>query len=806
MRRLRIVGVLLTLVVGTTLGLLAYTEDSQGAGRLGASAASFQDSPYAVRNHKALVEASDLQEAPAGTAQTTTLIVDDGTFELLVGLNQPGTIWIVNRLQPPSYPATLSQLQIYFAAGNSNLAPGSAITLLVGSNPDGDENVDGTSFQQVPATIQALNQFNTYSVPSLTINSGDFVVGFHMQVSGNQFPGALDTNPPSRRRSYVSTNGFNFDLTENPGDMVPSGNFGIRAVVNLQQAILSVNPTSLTFNAVVGQGNPPAQSFTVTNVGSGLLSFSVTTSNSGLANASPTNGTLGAGQSQTITVFVTNPNQPGTQQAFLTVNAPNAQGSPQTVVVTVNTSPPPAVLNVTPTSLTFNTIAGQGNPAPQSFIVQNTGGRFLNFTITSNSGFVNAFPTSGTLGSGQATTVQVSVINPNSPGTITAQLTVNANALNSPQIVNVTINTQPGGPLDEGEPNDSPQSATNIPALFSGGFITFNGNGRPGDTGTEVDQVMTECLRERLIQDWFRLFVTQRDAFQVQVNFDRMAADFDLFIFIQTGNLAQFPEGVQLIASSARGPGQAEAFSSRVLEPGTYFIGISRVRRNALSDLVRASYTLTVSRGLSPEVHAIEDVACVGFADTNPIRNGNIVVNRFRPTRYPARLRAISILLSALPGQPSPDGRTVRIIAFTDPSGRGVPPFNPPLVVNQFATITLPPGSEAAFNTLDLGNGGPVIFSGDFYVGYVIDTSKGIFPNLGRVIYPHLRSFVSTNGGQTYQQLEIQDAMGRLFNVAVRAVVETMPFGKLPPEDSSDFQGDPVLERIRPRIVLIDEP
>jgi hypothetical protein len=230
------------------------------------------------------------------------------------------------------------------------------------------------------------------------------------------------------------------------------------------------------------------------------------------------------------------------------------------------------------------------------------------------------------------------------------------------------------------------------------------------------------------------------------------------------------------------------------------------VRRNNLSDLTRVNYTLTISRGVSPEGHAIEDVACVGFVDTNPIRNGNMVVNRFRPTRFPARLRLINILFANLAGQPSPDGRTVRIIVFTDSSGSGAPPFNPPLVVNQFATVNLPPGSEGAFNTLDLGSGGPVIFSGDFYVGYVIDTFNGIFPNLGRVIYPNLRSFVSTNGGQSFQPLNIQDQMGRTFNVAVRVGVDTMPFSKQSAEGSDDLQGREAIEIIRPRMIPIDEP
>ncbi|MBI3949923.1 MAG: hypothetical protein HY314_05660 [Acidobacteria bacterium] len=795
MKQIRISYVLFTLLAGACLGLLADAGNLALTEQVGAWAAPSQETKYAVRDYQmrdtlVTTESAGEPESPANTAQTTTLIIDDGSFEHFVGLLQPGTIYFVNRLRPPSYPATLSQLQIFFGSGNSNLTPGSAITLLIGSNPDGDENVDGTSFQQVGASIQALDQFNTYGVPSLTINSGDFVVGFRMTIPGNVFPGALDDNSPSHRRSYLSTDGVNFDLTEDRGD-VPDGNFGIRAVVNLAQPILSVSPTSLVFNTVVGQTTPPGQTFTVSNVGTGTLNYSISISDPSLVNISPSAGTLGPGQSHTVSVFVTPPTVAGTRQAFLSINAPGAQNSPQTVTVTVNTTNPPGILSVSPTSLTFNAIIGQGNPPPQSIIVQNTGSGPFSFTITSNSGSVFVSPSSGTLGPGQSQSVQVSVINPNSPGTITAQLTVSAaGAQNSPQFVNVTIITQQGGPVDENEPNDNPQSARIIPNLFPGQSITINGDARPGDTGTEIDQIMTECQRDRLIQDWFRLNVSQRDSFRTVLSFQRDAADFDLFVFIQTNDFAQFPEGVQLIASSAQGPGQAEAFNPRVLEPGTYFIAVSRVRRNNFSDFNRVSYTLTVTRGSSPEIHAIEDVACVGFVTTEQFRNGHFVVNRVRPTRHPARLEAISILFSSPQGQPSPNGRPVRIIAFTDPSGSGFPPFNPPLLVNQTVIINLPAGGQGAFSTLNLGASGPIINQGDFYVGYVIDTFNGIFLNLGRVIYPNIHSFFSNNNGQSYQQLTVQDNMGRQFNAAIRGIVNTTPFSseKQSAEGMEDLQ------------------
>ncbi|MGH9935089.1 MAG: hypothetical protein ACREAM_02520, partial [Blastocatellia bacterium] len=104
------------------------------------------------------------------------LAVDDGSFESVTGLTNGGTMVRVNRLTPPRYPATLSGAAIYFS-NSSGLSVGTAFDLLVGTNPDGDGNIDGVSLRQIPATAQALGRFNVYAAPSLTITSGDFIVG-----------------------------------------------------------------------------------------------------------------------------------------------------------------------------------------------------------------------------------------------------------------------------------------------------------------------------------------------------------------------------------------------------------------------------------------------------------------------------------------------------------------------------------------------------------------------------------------------------------------------------------------------------
>lgn len=59
---------------------------------------------------------------------------------------------------------------------------------------------------------------------------------------------------------------------------------------------------------------------------------------------------------------------------------------------------------------------------------------------------------------------------------------------------------------------------------------------------------------------------------------------------------------------------------------------------------------------------------------------------------------------------------------------RGTPPPNRLLVVDRKIVITIPSSNQGQFHVLTLGAGGVVIFSGDVYVGYVIDTLRRIFP------------------------------------------------------------------------------
>jgi hypothetical protein len=103
------------------------------------------------------------------------------------------------------------------------------IVVEVGMTQPGSTSVDGSLTQSSAGTVGALDAFNTYTVTPLTINAGDFVVGFRVAAPG-LFPVSVDKLPPSQMRSYFSTNGVTYKLLDTNGS---PGNFGIRATVTV---------------------------------------------------------------------------------------------------------------------------------------------------------------------------------------------------------------------------------------------------------------------------------------------------------------------------------------------------------------------------------------------------------------------------------------------------------------------------------------------------------------------------------------------------------------------------------------------
>ncbi|MBI3951818.1 MAG: PPC domain-containing protein, partial [Acidobacteria bacterium] len=188
--------------------------------------------PWSVEN-RAGTDTKSAETVALNQGGNQVLRVDDDSFEQVIGYpDGTSTAYFLNRLTPPSYPATLQNVQIFFGDRANGLPVNHPITVLVGTNPSGSSNIDGISFQRFSSFVGFLDVFNEYDVSAVTINSGDFVVGYVTNNPPNIFPMDQDTTPPSRMRSYTSTNGSSFRIIDTFGSNL-AGNFAIRASVSL---------------------------------------------------------------------------------------------------------------------------------------------------------------------------------------------------------------------------------------------------------------------------------------------------------------------------------------------------------------------------------------------------------------------------------------------------------------------------------------------------------------------------------------------------------------------------------------------
>ncbi len=196
-------------------------------------------------------------------------------------------------------------------------------------------------------------------------------------------------------------------------------------------AVLALNPNSLNFLG----SNPGPLNFNVTNTQAGTLSWTATVNRSWLS-VTPTSGAAPA----TVTVSVNTVGlAPGNYNGTITVTAPDATNSPQTVAVTLSVPQPvPPALGINTTCMSFAALAGAANPSPQTLSITNTGGGTLNWNAVVNQPWLSVSPTFGITPSPITVTVNTAAL---SAGTYNGTISVSApNVANSPQVVTVTLN------------------------------------------------------------------------------------------------------------------------------------------------------------------------------------------------------------------------------------------------------------------------------------------------------------------------------------------------------------------------------
>ena len=203
---------------------------------------------------------------------------------------------------------------------------------------------------------------------------------------------------------------------------------------------IGVSPKILSFSARLGDSNPASKTISIQNAGESTLNYQIT-SNAGWLSVNPPTGTSEDGQNNhVVSVNIAGLGE-GTHQGTITITDTNATNNPQTVSVSlvISREPPPEIW-VSTNQLSFSAEEGGSNPSSRTFQVQNSGSGTLDYQITADESWMSINPDSGTSGGASRThSVSTNIVGLGE-GTYNGTITVSdANASNSPQIINVTL-------------------------------------------------------------------------------------------------------------------------------------------------------------------------------------------------------------------------------------------------------------------------------------------------------------------------------------------------------------------------------
>ena len=255
---------------------------------------------------------------------------------------------------------------------------------------------DGLSFslvQKAPSAIQTLTVSNQGG------GSLDFTAAAST-VSGETW---LSVSPGSGTSTVANSTGL--QATADPSGLAPGTYSGAITVassttgesitipvvmtVSAVQQTIRLLQTGLTFTAVVGGGVTPAQNVGVQNFGQGVMSWSASTSvlsgTSSWLSVTPDSGSSDAASTDSPSAQVSvDPTglAAGNYYGQMSISAPGADNSPQTVSVVLNvlqagSDPGPIVQ---PSGLIFTGAAGSESPGSQVMTVSNLTNAALTFT------------------------------------------------------------------------------------------------------------------------------------------------------------------------------------------------------------------------------------------------------------------------------------------------------------------------------------------------------------------------------------------------------------------------------------------
>jgi hypothetical protein len=179
------------------------------------------------------------------------------------------------------------------------------------------------------------------SFAAVSWNPGEVVItpgqDYYIEVTGHPEGGSLGLNASHFTRSE---NAYPFGDAYRDGTLVPGVDLHMQVVEyqDVTPPTIDRNPASFVRNVPRGE-SLANDSFTIANSGGGTLAYSIT-DNANWLSVSPTSG-FATGETDTMTVlYSVAPLAMGAHHATITIDAPTATNTPQTISVNVTVTAP----------------------------------------------------------------------------------------------------------------------------------------------------------------------------------------------------------------------------------------------------------------------------------------------------------------------------------------------------------------------------------------------------------------------------------------------------------------------------------
>ncbi|MHC4624226.1 MAG: right-handed parallel beta-helix repeat-containing protein [Planctomycetota bacterium] len=204
--------------------------------------------------------------------------------------------------------------------------------------------------------------------------------------------------------------------------------------------IIAISPTQFAFRALQAGPNPAPQTLSIWNAMPCALNWRITQECPWLQLSATTGESSGETDDVTLTVDISGLTG-GSYDCQLAVSDPNAQNSPQTVLVSLFVQGP--AIDLSAQQFAFSAELGADNPPDQIFTIRNSGGGTLAWQITKDCNWLSVTPSAGQ-STGEPDDVVLSVDTSGlTAGDYSCDLTISAPAAdNTPQSGQVNLSVK----------------------------------------------------------------------------------------------------------------------------------------------------------------------------------------------------------------------------------------------------------------------------------------------------------------------------------------------------------------------------